>query len=162
MASCALRLAVSLVLPLFAFGCAHADTVVHLSAPNETPWEVRDAEGEPLCSLPCTVELDEREAVSVARSDGRTHFVLRQEHLGEGVFSASVRVRRERSPGALAVEVVSAALAGAGAALARTDDEDRVAAGVVLSGVGAAAMAASSAVRGSQREELWVERSSTP
>jgi hypothetical protein len=154
------RLVVSLAFAVAAVACAHsAETVVHLSAANETSWEVRDAAGDHLCSLPCTVELEERDAVTVARSDGGTQFVLHQENLGAGAFSGSVRVRRERTPGALAAEVVSAALSGAGAVLAR--DEDHVVAGVVLSGIGAAALAASEAAR-RQHEELWVQRTSTP
>lgn len=148
-------------LAVLAAGCASPQTVVHLSAPHETPWEARDAEGQHLCALPCTVELDEREAVTVARADGRTEFVLHQETLGPGAFSGAVRIRRDQTPGAVAVQLVSAALGGAGAALATAHDDNRAAAGAVLSGVGAAALAASDALR-AQREELWVERSSSP
>jgi hypothetical protein len=147
--------------PLFALACAHAETVVHLSAPTEAAWEVRDAEGAHLCSLPCTVELEERDAVSVAPADGHTQFVLQQENLGAGAFSGSVRVRRDSTPGTIAANVVAAALTGAGSALVEAGDDDHVAAGVLLSGVGAAARAASDAAR-PQHEELWVERSSTP
>ena len=153
---------VSLCLPLSAVACAHsAQTVVHLSAADQTAWEVRDGEGAQVCSLPCTVELDEREAVTVARSDGGTRFVLHQENLGPGAFSGLVRVRRGQTRGALAAEVLSAALVGAGAVLERSEDDDHVAAGVLLSGLGAAALAASDAAR-PRREELWVERTSTP
>jgi hypothetical protein len=154
-------LVLSSALPLAALGCGHAETVVHLSAPNEATWEVRDGEGSQVCSLPCTVELDEREYVTVARSDGGTQFVLRQENLGAGAFSGSVRVRREQTVGAIAARVVSAALMGAGEALARDGDEDHVVAGVLIAGVGAAALAATDAAR-PRREELWVERTSTP
>jgi hypothetical protein len=146
---------------LSSLACAHAETVVHLSAPTEAAWEVHDADGAHLCSLPCTVELEEREAVRVARADGRTHFVLQQENLGAGSFSGSVRVRREQTPGTIAANVVAAALSGAGSALVEAGDDGHVAAGILLSGVGAAARAASDAAR-PQREELWVERTSTP
>jgi hypothetical protein len=111
--------------------------------------------------LPCRVELDESESVSVVRSGGKTRFVVRQEQLGEGTFSGSVRTRHERRRGALAARVFAAALSGAGSALAESDDRDHVAAGVFLSGVGAAARAAIDAAR-REREELWVERTATP
>ncbi len=149
------------IFPLSALACAHTETVVHLSAPTEAAWEVRDAAGAHLCSLPCTVELEGREAVSVARADGRTHFVVQQEHLGAGAFSGSVRVRPQDTPGTVAANVIAAALGGAGSALVEAGDDGHVAAGVLLSGVGAAARAASDAAR-PQREELWVERTSTP
>ena len=55
----------------------------------------------------------------------------------------------------------AAALSGAGSALVESDDQDHVAAGVFLSGVGAAARAAIDAAR-REREELWVQRSATP
>jgi hypothetical protein len=147
---------------VFTAACAHsADTVVHLSAPHEMRWEARDAEGTHICWLPCNLELDEHESVTVIRSDGRTRFVLHQQDLGAGAFSGSVRARRKHTSGAVAARVVGAALSGAGSVLVQSDDEEHVAWGVILSGAGAAARAASDAAR-SERDELWVERSSTP
>jgi hypothetical protein len=107
------------------------------------------------------VELDELESVIVVRKDGRTKFVVRQEDLGAGAFSAWVRIRRENTRGTLAGRAIAAALSGAGSVLEEADDKDYVAAGVFLSGVGAAARAASDAAR-AKRLELWVERTSTP
>jgi len=134
---------------------------VHFSAPNGTHWEVRDTQEDFLCLLPCSVELDERESVSVVRLGGRTRFVVRQEQLGAGAFSGSVRTLREQTRGTLAARVFAAALSGAGSALVQTDDQDYVAAGVFLSGVGAAARSAIDAAR-RERQELWVQRSATP
>ena len=131
------------------------------SAPQGPSWELRDASGALLCSLPCSVELDEREAVSVVRSDGRTRFVVRQEQLGEGAFSGSVRKRGKQTRGTIAARTFAAALTGAGSALAQADDADYVAAGVILSSVGAAARAAIDSSR-PEREELWVQRSANP
>jgi hypothetical protein len=143
-------------LSLVAIACARPDTVVHLSS-NDARWHARDAEGELLCVLPCKLELDEHESVTVVRSDGKTQFVLRQDELGEGEFSGTVRVRRKQSRGALAGRVFAAALTGAGNALARSEDERQQAAGVFLAGVGAAALAASD-IAERDRHELWVER----
>jgi hypothetical protein len=148
--------------PVFAVGCAHApDTVVHFSAPHGASWEVREANGALLCSLPCSVELDENQAVSVLRSDGRTRFVVHQEQLGEGVFSGSVQARREQTRGIVAARALASALSGAGSALVEAEDAKQVAAGVVLSGVGAAARAMIDSWR-PVREELWVQRSASP
>ena len=97
----------------------------------------------------------------MVRSDGRTQFVVQQQTLGPGDFSGTVRVRRDQARGAIAVEVIAGALAGAGAALVRSDDDDHQVAGILLSGVGAAALAASDAAR-AKHEELWVQRTSTP
>jgi len=152
----------ALVLPFVAVACAHSpETVVHFSAADRAAWEARDAEGNELCSLPCTVELDARDTVTVVRSDGATQFVVHQENLGPGAFSGLVRVRRDRTRGSLAAQVLSGALVGAGTVLQSSDDDDHVAAGILLSGLGAAALAASDAAR-PRREELWVERTSTP
>lgn len=148
-------------LPAFAFGCAHSpDTVVHFSAPQGASWEVREANGGLLCSLPCSIELDENEAVSVLRSDGRTRFVVHQEQLGAGVFSGSVQARRHQTGGIVVARAFAAALSGAGSALVEAEDGKHVAAGVLLSGVGAAARAAIDTWR-PEREELWVQRSAT-
>ena len=156
----AARLTVLLLLTLFAAACARPDTVVHVSAPHEARWEVRDREGTRLCSLPCRVELEEGETVVVIQPKGRTQFVVRQQDLGEGEFSAWIRVRREDTRGTLAGRVIAAALAGAGSVLEEAGDTDYRAAGVFLSGVGAAARAASDAAR-RKRLELWVEPTST-
>jgi hypothetical protein len=154
-------IAVSVGLSTLAFGCAHSpDTVVHFSAPVGATWEVREANGALLCSLPCSVELDDEEAVSVLRSDGRTRFVVRQEQLGEGAFSGTVQVRRKQTRGVVAARALAAALSGAGSALIEAEDREHVAAGVLLSGFGAAARAAIDTWR-AEREELWVQRSAT-
>jgi hypothetical protein len=153
------NVAVSVAVPTFAFGCAHSpDTVVHFSAPPGATWEVRETNGALVCSLPCSVELDEEEAVSVLRSDGRTRFVVHQEQLGEGNFSGTVQVRRKQTGRVVAARALAAALSGAGSALVEGEDRKHVAAGVLLSGVGAAARAAIDAWRPA-REELWVQRS---
>jgi hypothetical protein len=150
-----------MALSICAAACAGSpETVVHVAAPHEARWEVRDAEGDRICTLPCSVELDEHESVSVERADGARRFVVRQENLGPGAFSASVRVRREHSRGTLAARVFGAALSGAGSVLQGAEDREHAAAGVFLSGVGAAAQAASEALQ-SEREELWVQRSSS-
>lgn len=150
-----------LVVAGFALACAHTpETVVHVSAPHEARWEVRAEDGEHVCFVPCNVELDEHELVTVARTDGRTRFVLRQADLGSGAFSASVRARPVRSNGPLAARIFGAALSGAGSVLARSGDEEHLAAGVVLSGMGAAATALGEASR-RERDELWVERAAT-
>jgi hypothetical protein len=143
-------------LSLLAVACSRPDTVVHLSS-NDARWHARGAEGELLCTLPCKLELDEHESVTVVRSDGKTQFVLRQDDLGEGEFSGTVRVRRRQSRGALAGRVFAAALTGAGNALADSENDKHRAAGVFLAGVGAAARAASD-IAERDRHELWVER----
>lgn len=140
-------------------GCAGADTVVHVAAPHDARWEVRDASGDFLCRLPCSVELDEDEVVSVARADGRSRFVVRQRDLGEGDFSASVRVERQHTRGALAARAFAAALSGAGSVLVESEDRGHVAAGLFLSGMGAVARIASDEAL-AEHEELWVERTS--
>jgi hypothetical protein len=154
------RIAIWMAVPIFVACAGSPETVVHVAAPHEARWVVYDGEGERLCALPCSVELDEHESVSVERADGGTRFVMRQDNLGPGAFSASVRVRREHTKGTLAARVFGAALSGAGAVLVQAEDRDHVAAGVFLSGVGAAAQAASEAAE-REREELWVQRSST-
>jgi hypothetical protein len=151
--------AVSVALSSFAFGCARSpDTVVHFSAPSGASWEVRQADGALLCALPCSVELDEKESVSVRRSDGRTRFVVHQEQLGEGSFSGSIHTGPKPTRGVVAARALAAALSGAGSALVETDDAKYVGAGVLLTGVGAAARAAIDTWR-PEHDELWVQRS---
>ena len=144
---------------VFLAGCAGADTVVHVSAPHDARWEVRDASGERLCALPCSVELDDDETVSIARAGGGTRFLVRQRDLGEGDFSASVRVERRHTRGALAARAFAAALAGAGSVLVESEERGEVAAGLFLSGMGAVARIASDEAL-AEHEELWVERTS--
>jgi hypothetical protein len=154
-------LAVSVALSSFAFGCAHSpDTVVHFSAPPGASWEVRQPDRGILCALPCSVELDEKESVTVLRSDGRTRFVVHQEQLGEGSFSGSVQAGPKPTRGIAAARALAAALAGAGSALVETDDAKYVGAGVILTSVGAAARAAIDTWC-PEREELWVQRSAS-
>jgi hypothetical protein len=154
-------LAVSVALSSFAFGCAHSpDTVVHFSAPPGASWEVRQPDGAVLCALPCSVELDEKESVTVLRSDGRTRFVVHQEHLGEGSFSGSVHAAPKPTRGIVAARALAGALAGAGSALVETEDAKYVGAGVILTSVGAAARAAIDTWR-PEREELWVQPSAS-
>jgi hypothetical protein len=121
---------------------------------------VRDTDGEHVCWLPCNLELDEHEAVSIVRADGRTRFLLRQEDLGEGAFSASIRAHKKPTKGALAGRVFAAALSGAASVLTESDDKRQVAAGVLLSGMGAAARIASEGTE-HDRDELWVQRTAT-
>jgi hypothetical protein len=153
-------------------GCTHApETVVHLSAPSGGAWSVRNHEGARLCSLPCRVELETNQAVVVGRDHstgstsemgGAQEFVVHQESLGAGFWSGSVRVRREPSAGAIAMHAVSSSLLLAGNTLVDSRREDRVTAGIVLSGLGTVGMLASSAWPGKPREELWLERMATP
>ena len=140
-------------------GCAGAETTLHVSAPHDLRWEVRDAAGEVVCTLPCSVELDEEEAISVIRADGSSRFLVRQADLGEGSFSATVRVSRKGSESALAARAFAAAMTSAGSVLAESDDRKQAVAGAVLSGIGAVALIASDAAR-TEQEELWVERTS--
>jgi hypothetical protein len=144
-----------------ALGCAGAETRIHLAAPNDFAWVVEDEDGDRVCALPCTVELAESEHVTVARADGSTAFLVQQDALGPGEFSGTVRTRAERRPQNLAARIVSMAIAGAGQALVESDDDDHVLAGVVLSGIGAVALAASDRAR-IHHQELWLERSATP
>jgi hypothetical protein len=152
---------VALALAASAVGCAGVETRVHLAAPNDFAWVVEDEDGDRVCALPCTVELEESERVTVARADGSTTFVVQQEALGPGEFSGTVRTRAERRPQNLAARIVSMAIAGAGQALVESDDDDHVLAGVVLSGIGAVALAATDRTR-AHHQELWLERSATP
>jgi hypothetical protein len=143
---------------LMLVGCTHSpETVVHLTAPSSAHWTVRDAKGAPLCALPCTVELDTDESVVVAR-EGGTQFVVQQEHLGAGAWTGDVRLREEPTAAALALGAFSGALATAGATLIDTRRQDRLAAGVVLAGLGTAGVLASTAWPGTKREELWLQR----
>jgi hypothetical protein len=159
------RLAVVLGLGLGLFalgGCTHApDTVVHLSAPSGA-WAVRDSSGARLCSLPCKVELDADESVVVAREGGGQQFVVEQQHLGKGSWMGTVRVRKEMGAGALAVQAFSEALMAAGTTLIHSRREDKVAPGLVLTGLGTAGMLASNAMPGKPYEELWLTRTATP
>jgi hypothetical protein len=161
MLAAAPRLAVSLLVASCAMGCASVETRIHLAAPNDAAWAVEDQDGDRVCILPCTVELEESERVTVARADGSTEFLVHQDALGPGEFSGTVRTRAERRPRNLAARIVSMAIAGAGQALVESDDDDHVLAGVVLSGIGAVALAATDRAR-VHHEELWLERSATP
>lgn len=148
---------------LATMGCAHTpDTVVHMSAQGQTRWDVRDTDNELVCSLPCSVELDEEESVQLVRSDGRARFDVRQENLGEGSFNASVHTKKKRDRGALAARAFAAALMGAGSVLAKSDDRDQVTAGAVLSGVGAMVGVAGESSDEEGRDELWVQRTAKP
>lgn len=144
-----------------ALGCASVETRIHLAAPSDAAWVVQDEDGDRVCALPCTVELEDNERVTVARADGATTFLVQQDALGPGDFSGTVRTRPSRAPQNLAARIVSMALAGAGQALVESDDDDHVLAGVVLTGIGAVALAATDRAR-AQSEELWLERSATP
>jgi hypothetical protein len=138
-------------------GCARGpDTIVHLSAPPGGAWTAREPDGAPVCTLPCSVELEERETLIVHHARGK-QFLLRQETLGRGVFSGSIRVRREPGVGALVVQAVSGALVTAGATMI-DDRRDHAVAGFVLTGIGAAGLLASERMRGSAIEELWLEK----
>src|SRR5690606_29505751 len=99
--------AASPVLLLALFGCAHApETVVHISAPSGGAWTVREPSGAPICTLPCSVELDDQETVVLHHPRGR-QLVLHQASLGKGVWNGSIRVRREPGTGALAMQAFS-------------------------------------------------------
>lgn len=155
-------LAIFVVLAASAAGCAHSpDTVVHVSAANDARWEVRDSDNHLVCSLPCSVELDEEDAVNIVRVDGAARFELRQENLGDGQFTASVRTHRKERRSNVAARAFAAALTSAGSVLVKSEDKDQVVAGAVLSGMGAMVRVASEDVRG-VRQELWVQRTSTP
>jgi hypothetical protein len=148
----------TLALALSMAACSHSpDTVVHFAAPS-SGWEVREAAGARLCSLPCVVGMDEHQTVVLARADG-TRFLVSQDSLGPGTFDAAVRVHTEPRPGALAIRALSGALIFAGTSVMR---EDRVAAGLFLTGLGTAGMLASDALPGDTREELWVQRTAAP
>jgi hypothetical protein len=136
--------------------------VVHLSAPAGGAWVVRDHTGERLCSLPCKVDLDSNEAVVIARDNGTQQFVIHQENLGAGAWSGAVRARHEPSASALAVQALSTAMTTAGTTLLQTKREDRIGAGLVLSGLGAVGILASNAFPTRAHEELWLERMATP
>jgi len=144
-------------------GCARSpETVVNFAAPAApSTWEVREPAGARLCSLPCTVGLDAHDSVVLAARDG-TQFVVQQDSLGPGTFSGAVRVRYEQRPAAAAVEAFSGALMSAGATLLAARREDRLAAGLVLSGIGTLGLIATSAWTGTPREELWLQRTAGP
>ena len=143
-------------------GCSRSpETVVHFAPPQGAgTWEVRDPAGARLCAPPCTVGLDAHDSVVLARRGG-TLFVVQQDALGPGAFHGDVRVRYEQRPGALAVEAFSGALLSAGVYLLNARRDDRVAAGIVLSGLGTAGLLASNAWSVAH-EELWIQRSATP
>jgi len=153
----------SLVLaPLLALlaGCAHRpETVVHLSAPAGGAWTVNDRSGASICVLPCRVELEEDEAVTIVRPGGKA-FVVQQQSLGPGTWNGSVRVREEPSAGARAVEAFSGALFHAGGTMVESRRER--AAGIVLAGLGTVGLLAASALPVRRHEELWLERTGAP
>jgi hypothetical protein len=143
-------------------GCTHApETQVHLSAPHGGSWIVRDHTGARLCSLPCRVGLDEHDTVVVAREAGGQEFVLHQETLGKGSWSGTVRARQDPDSGAHAVAIFSGALMTAGTTMVESRRDDRMTAGVVLTGLGAVGMLVANALPTKTREELWLERMST-
>lgn len=145
-------------LSLALVGCAHTpETVVHLSGPPGGAWTVREPGGAPVCTLPCSVELDEHETVVVHHPRGR-QFVLHQASLGKGVWNGSIRVRREPGTGALAMQAFSGALASAGTTMMMDHRNDRAAAGIVLTGLGAVGMLASEKMAHDKIEELWLEQ----
>ena len=138
-------------------GCAHSpETTVHLAAPSGGSWVVRDHTGARMCSLPCRVGMDERDTVVVARENGSQEFVLHQETMGKGAWSGTVRVREEQSGGALAIAAFSGALVTAGTTLASDRRDDRMTAGVVLTGLGAVGVLIANAMPSKRREELWL------
>jgi hypothetical protein len=155
-------LPVLLAFAALAVGCAHRpDTEVHLSAPNGGRWIVRDHTGARMCSLPCRVGMDENDTVVVAREAGGQEFVLHQETLGKGSWSGTVRARQDPDSGAHAVAVFSGALMTAGTTLVDSRRDDRMTAGIVLTGLGAVGMLVANALPTKTREELWLERMST-
>jgi len=149
---------IALLFSLALFGCSHPKTVVHLSAPVGGAWSVRDANGNRLCPLPCKVELDSGETIVVAREGGSRQFVVEERSIGAGTWNGVIRWREEPSDGALAVRSFSTSLVNAGNAMIETRHEDRIAAGVVLAGLGAIGVAASHALPKRRHEELWLER----
>jgi hypothetical protein len=153
-----------LPIPLLAAlsGCSHSpDTVVHLSAPTGGSWVVRDHTGLRMCSLPCRVGLDEHDTVVVARENGGQEFVLHQEAMGKGSWSGTVRVREVQTSGAIAVAAFSGALVAAGTNMVASRRDDRMTAGIVLTGLGAVGALIADAMPGTRREELWLERMNT-
>src|SRR5687768_7934574 len=151
-----------LALGSLALGCTHTpETQVHLSAPNGGRWIVRDHAGARMCSLPCRVGLEERDTVVVAREAGGQEFVLHQEALGKGSWSGTVRARQDPDSGAHAVALFSGARMTAGTTLVDSRRDDRMTAGVVLTGLGAVGMLVANALPTKTREELWLERMSS-
>ena len=144
-------------------GCGHRpETIVHLTAPKTGSWTVRDHSGARLCALPCAVELEPKETIVVAHDGGRgTSFVIHQESLGTGTWSGAIRVRKEQSSGAAALATLSSAIFNAGTSMIQTRHDDRMAAGIVLSGIGTVGMFASDALPGKTHEELWLDRMAT-
>jgi hypothetical protein len=139
-------------------GCAHTpDTVVHLSAAESAGWSVREPRGAHVCSLPCSVELDDHETLIVHHAAGK-QFVLDQQALGKGVWNGSVRHRRDLARGAEVLQSLSNAIAAAGAKIATTRSDDRALAGVVLVGVGTAGAALAEALPGKPVDELHLEK----
>jgi hypothetical protein len=154
-----MRISLALVLMASgAAGCAHhPDTVVHLSAPRTAGWSVREARGAYVCTLPCSVELDEHETLVVHHSAGK-QFILDQDALGKGVWSGAVTPRKDPGRGAIFLEALSTALTTAGARMATAHGEDRATAGIVLVAVGAAGSALADALPGRTTEELRLEK----
>jgi len=139
-------------------GCAHSpETVVSFSVQSPGSWTVRDHTGRQLCALPCRVDLDEKESVVLARDSG-PQFVVNQENLGPGLFDGAIRLREEPSSGAIALRAISDALVAAGGAMIETRRDHGVASGIVLTGLGAAGVLASSAIHGTKHEELWLTK----
>ena len=154
-----MRFLLPVVLTAFAAaGCAHTpETVVHLAAPTTAGWSVREPRGAHVCSLPCSVELDEHETLVVHHAAGK-QFVLDQQALGKGVWSGSVRPRKELGRGALVLQSLSQAIAAVGVKIATARSEDRATAGIVLAGVGAAGAALADALPGKTVDELHLEK----
>jgi hypothetical protein len=139
-------------------GCAHrAETVVHLSAPNAAGWTVREPRGAEVCTLPCSVELDDHETLIVHHSAGK-QFVIEQDTLGKGVWSGSVRPRKELGRGAIFLQTLSTAVGMAGERMTTSRDDGRAATGIVLVAAGAAGVALADALPGKTVEELRLEK----
>lgn len=145
-----------LFLPLLA--CAHTpETTLHLAAPAHGAWTARDVAGAPLCTLPCTIPLETKDSIIVARAGG-PEFVVQQQSLGAGIFSGFVREQREPSAGARALEALSGVLVGAGTTMVQRSAHDRPAAGIILASIGTLGMLASDALPKKSHEELWLQR----
>ena len=89
----AARLTPLLILAAAGLGCAAVETRIHLAAPNDAAWVVEDEDGGRVCALPCTVELEESERVTVA-APTEHEFLVQQDALGPGEFTARCAARR--------------------------------------------------------------------
>lgn len=138
------------------FACSHPDTVVHLTAPSGA-YTVREPNGSPVCSLPCSIELDEHETVIVHHEGGR-QFIVSQDALGKGVWTGSVRMRKEPGVGALIVRALAGSLVDTGTHMIDSRHRTHAAAGFVLTGIGTAGLLASERMGGRSTEELWLEK----